>query len=140
MHTTFCDGKSTPEEMVQSAIEKGLVRMGFSIHAEKFSSGYSVPRTPENLAEYRAEIHRLKEKYRGQIEILCGIECDYCFRVNKNDFDYVIGSVHYLDTVDGIKPVDLSRNAFMNTAKTYYNNDFYRMAEDYFSNPRGKIV
>ena len=24
MHTTFCDGKNTPEEMVLSAIDKGL--------------------------------------------------------------------------------------------------------------------
>ncbi len=133
MHTTFCDGKSTPEEMVQSAIDKGLTRMGFSIHAENFSSGRSLPRTPENLAEYRAEIHRLKEKYRDQIEILCGVECDYSFRVDKKDFDYMIGSVHYLDTPDGLMPVDMNRNTFMNTAKNYYDNDFYRMAEDYFS-------
>ena len=67
MHTSFCDGRSTPEEMVQSAIDKGLVRMGFSIHAENFSSGTSIPRTPENFAAYRAEIHRLKEKYADRI-------------------------------------------------------------------------
>ncbi len=133
MHTTFCDGRSTPEEMVLSAIDKGLTRMGFSMHAENFSSGRSIPRTPENFAEYRAEIYRLKEKYADRIEILCGVECDYSFRVNKEDFDYMIGSVHYLPTPDGIRPVDLNRATFMNTAKTYYDNDFYRMAEEYFA-------
>ena len=31
-HTTFCDGKNTPEEMVLAAIEKGMPRIGFSGH------------------------------------------------------------------------------------------------------------
>ena len=33
IHTTFCDGASTPEEMVQAAIALGLKRLGFSGHA-----------------------------------------------------------------------------------------------------------
>ena len=33
MHTTFCDGKSSAEEMVLAAIAKGLDVMGFSGHA-----------------------------------------------------------------------------------------------------------
>ena len=28
MHTTFCDGKNSPEDMVLGAIEKGLKRVG----------------------------------------------------------------------------------------------------------------
>ena len=31
-HTTFCDGKSTAEEMVQRALELGFDRLGFSGH------------------------------------------------------------------------------------------------------------
>ena len=33
MHTTFCDGVNTPEEMVQAAIRLGMKRIGFSAHA-----------------------------------------------------------------------------------------------------------
>ena len=33
VHTTYCDGKNTPEEVVLSAIEKGVERLGFSGHA-----------------------------------------------------------------------------------------------------------
>ena len=33
MHTCYCDGKNTPEEMVQSAIEKGLSTVGISGHS-----------------------------------------------------------------------------------------------------------
>ena len=32
-HTCFCDGKNTPEEMVISAIEKGMDVLGFSGHS-----------------------------------------------------------------------------------------------------------
>ncbi len=31
-HTTYCDGKNTPEEIVLCAIEKGFTSIGFSGH------------------------------------------------------------------------------------------------------------
>lgn len=31
-HSTFCDGKNTPEEIVLAALEKGFVSIGFSSH------------------------------------------------------------------------------------------------------------
>ena len=31
-HTTFCDGKNTPEEIVLEAIKKGFGAIGFSGH------------------------------------------------------------------------------------------------------------
>ena len=34
-HTTYCDGKTPAEEMVQKAIELGLSELGFSIVKEK---------------------------------------------------------------------------------------------------------
>ena len=133
MHTTFCDGKSRAEEMVQSAIEKGLTRMGFSIHTDGFDQPVLGPRYPETMSAYRAEIARLKEKYRDRIEILCGAECDYFFPVGKKDYDYLIGSVHYLRTPDGLVPIDMSREVCLNTAAKHSDNDFYRLAEDYFA-------
>ena len=32
-HTNFCDGKNSPEEMVKSAIEKGLKKIGLVVHS-----------------------------------------------------------------------------------------------------------
>ena len=32
-HTTFSDGKNTPEEMILSAIQKGISILGFSDHS-----------------------------------------------------------------------------------------------------------
>ena len=33
VHTNYCDGKNTPEEMVLAAIEKGMECIGFSVHS-----------------------------------------------------------------------------------------------------------
>ena len=35
-HTTFCDGKDTPEELIEAAIAKGFDSIGFSGHSYMF--------------------------------------------------------------------------------------------------------
>ena len=76
MHTTFCDGKNTAEEMVLSAIEKGFSVLGFSGHAPMpFETDWCM--TEEFALCYREEVTRLKEKYKGKIRIYCGIEQSY---------------------------------------------------------------
>ena len=35
VHTTFCDGKNTAEEMVKAAIALGMDEIGFSSHAHQ---------------------------------------------------------------------------------------------------------
>ena len=37
-HTTFCDGKDTPEELVEAAIAKGFDSIGFSGHSYMYYS------------------------------------------------------------------------------------------------------
>ena len=59
-HTQFCDGRSTAEEMVLSALDKGFVSLGFSSHApQKYDFPYCVVHEKEE--EYRAEVLRLRE-------------------------------------------------------------------------------
>ena len=72
-HSTFCDGKNTPEEIVISAINKGFASVGISGHGyTEFDLRYCV----KNVAEYQNEIKRLKEKYKNEIEIYLGVEED----------------------------------------------------------------
>lgn len=100
-HTTYCDGKSTAEEMVLRAIELGITAIGFSSHAplpkkEVWSMAQN------GLADYIAELESLKQKYKSQIQIYLSLEIDYIPNVTKSfhDFkreanlDYTIGSVH----------------------------------------------
>ena len=42
MHTVYCDGHDTPEDMVLSAIDKGLDTVGISAHSYTFSTQATV--------------------------------------------------------------------------------------------------
>lgn len=132
MHTTFCDGKSTPEEMVIAAIDRGLSVIGFSAHSHTdFDLSYCL--TAEGTAQYRSEVDRLRLKYRDRIRILCGIEQDIWSDAPTNDYDYVIGSVHYLKK-DGVYiPVDESPEILLTAVEDHYGGDIYALAEDYYS-------
>ena len=70
-HTTFCDGKNTPEEMVISAIQKGFYSLGFSAHAY---APYGLEYCMRDEEGYIKEIARLKEKYKDKIEIYLGAD------------------------------------------------------------------
>ena len=77
--------------MVVSAIEKGFGVLGFSSHSDMV----------KDLDAYKAEIRRLAAKYEGKIRILCGIEAEYDTGFKRGDFDFVIGSTHYITAPDG---------------------------------------
>lgn len=63
VHTQFCDGRSTAEEIVQTALQKGFVSLGFSSHAKQdFDPKYSLDEARE--ADYITEIKRLQENIR----------------------------------------------------------------------------
>lgn len=130
-HTNFCDGKNSPEEMVLSAIEKNMECIGFSGHSYTFfDESYCM--SIEKTKEYKSEIARLKLKYKGKIKILCGIEQDFYSDMPTDEYDYVIGSVHYLKVNDKYIPVDDGKEVLQKAVKLYYDGDFYKMAEDYF--------
>ena len=130
-HTTFCDGANTPEEMVQAALAQGLDCLGFSGHSHTpLDESYCM--SPKGTQDYRREISRLKEQYRGRLTILCGIEQDLCADLPTDGYDYVIGSVHYLRPQGGWFPVDESRDILIQAADRFYGGDFYALAEDYF--------
>lgn len=129
-HTAFCDGKNTPEEMVQAAIRKGLTTIGFSGHSYTFfDTSYCM--TQSGTQQYKAEITRLKKKYNGQIEILLGIEQDYYSSMPTDGYDYIIGSVHYVKVGNDYMPVD--DPPFAENTKKYFGGDYYALAEAYFA-------
>ena len=131
-HTTFCDGKSTAEEMVQKAIELGFTELGFSGHSyTEFDLEPCMTR--EGTEQYKTEITRLKEKYNTQIKILLGIEYDYHSDEPIDDYDYILGSVHYLYKDGEYLCIDYSRDKQIEAVNKYYNGDFYSYIEDYYA-------
>lgn len=131
VHTTFSDGKSTPEEVVLAAIAMGMTTLGFSDHSyTAFDERYCVQK--KDIQNYRESIAALKEKYRGQIEILCGIEQDLYSGEPTAGYDYVIGSVHYIRHSGGYIPVDESPAILLDAARRHFDGDFYALAEAYY--------
>lgn len=130
-HTTFSDGRNTPEEMVQAAIAKGLDTIGISDHSYTFfDESYCMAQS--GITEYRRTLQGLKEKYSGQIRVLCGIEQDFYSTESTAGYDYVIGSVHYLKADDVFIPVDETPEILMDAAKAHFGGDFYRLCQCYF--------
>ena len=127
-HSTFCDGKNTPEEIVISAINKGFASIGISGHGyTEFDLRYCV----KNVAEYQNEIKRLKEKYKNEIEIYLGVEEDSFCQANRDEYDYIIGSSHYYCVNGKYYPIDSNPECFQ-TCLELFGYDAERMAENYY--------
>ena len=133
VHTTFCDGKNTPEEMVKAAIALGMDEIGFSSHAHQpFDPDYCMSR--EKSEEYRREITRLKKEYSGKIKILLGVEKDLFSEEDTSDLDYVIGSTHYF-SFDGEYPaVDAGADVLASVIERHFAGDALAMCEAYYEN------
>ena len=130
-HTTFCDGKSTPREMVLSAIDKGITTLGLLAHSYvDFDRNYAID--PARVEDFRAEVANLKEEFKDKIEILFGIEADYYASEIYGGTDYIIGSVHYLKFEDGFRSVDMSREELLRVVNEKFDGDFYAMCEEYY--------
>ena len=51
VHTTFCDGKTTAQDMAQTAYEMGFVSLGFTSHApQMFDSAHCI--APSREGDY----------------------------------------------------------------------------------------
>lgn len=134
-HTTYCDGKNTVEEMILAAIEKGLYRIGFSGHCyTPMDKTYCM--SLEETEQYKAEIRAMKEKYKDQIKILLGVEQDYLGKEPTDDYDYVIGSSHYVTYGDGeldYVEVDSGKQVQIDGVNAHFGGDYYAFAEAYFA-------
>ena len=106
-HTRLCRHASgTPEEYLESAIRKGLTCYGISDHIP-CPAGYDADyrMKPEEYDRYREEVLRMKKQAEGTgVEVLYGIEFDFVpgrmeevrAFLEKEKFDYTIGSIHYI--------------------------------------------
>ncbi|MFA9558293.1 histidinol-phosphatase [Evansella sp. AB-rgal1] len=104
------------EDYVKQAIAYGLQFIGISDHSPYFYSEEEqlfpgIAMGKSQLAEYVIEVLQLKEKYKDQITVLLGMESDffpqhlelYRKQYSQYPFDYLIGSVHYVNDVNIFK-------------------------------------
>ena len=116
---------------MRAAIGRGMEQIGISDHAHtSFDESYCIQKGGESA--YRAELARLKEAYRGQISVLCGIEQDYWSSTPAEGYDYVIGSVHYLKIGQEYLSVDHMPEILPAGVERYFGGDPYAAAEEYY--------
>ena len=107
-HTSRCGHASgKDEEYVVNAIVNGFKVLGFSDHVMiKWHRQPSIRGNYMKLGGYIKSINRLKKKYKNQIEIHLGFECEYMpqlvkyykWLLNKKKVEYLILGQHcYLD-------------------------------------------
>lgn len=109
-HTARCmHAVGTDEAYIQAAIEAGYSVIGFADHSPwHYDSDFvSHMRMHESEFEgYYQSIKSLKEKYKGQIEVLIGLECEYFPKymdwlkqlAHDYELDYIIFGNHYYQT------------------------------------------
>ena len=106
-HTSLCKhARGSVEDYVRKAIELGFDEFGCSDHAplpDGFDARHRMS-VEEYYSTYAPSVSEVAEKYKANIRIKRGIECDFLDRaidwtkkfVAENDFDFVIGSVHFV--------------------------------------------
>ncbi len=142
IHSTYCDGKNSLEEMVCAAIEAGLTSIGLSSHmALPFENHWAL--RPEKVEDYFNEIDLLKEKYADQIELYKSLEIDYftdrggisqAAKEVLPELDYVLMSIHSLGSTRAEKlyHIDESPENFKAGIEKYYDGSVKAFVCDYY--------
>lgn len=112
VHTMFSgDSMEFPDRQIERAIELGMKQLCITDHHD-----YDVVSDIDfelDLPVYREKIRELQKKWKGQIDLRYGIELGLQMHireylqdvVTRYPFDYVIGSIHFVDTLDPYEAV-----------------------------------
>lgn len=135
VHSKLCDGKNTLDEIAVTAWRNGLQTLGFSGHSHT-PCDLEYCMTQSRTALYKAQVAKLKERYAGKLDILCGLEWDLFSDDDPTQYDYWIGSTHY---VKGPKTgkyyeIDWREEDLRACIDDDFDGDGLAVAEAYFAN------
>ena len=131
-HTEFCDGKSSAEEMVQSAIAHGFRSIGFTSHAaQHFDLPYAI--APEKENAYLEKLAKLRQDYGDRIRVWSGIERDFFSCAEPGRYDYYIASVHYIPYGGRFYAVDGDPEDLQQLLSTAFHGDGLALVRAYYS-------
>lgn len=147
-HTTFSpDGKSSPNEMCDRAIQLGLSAYAITDHCEcstwfeeDYYADLGVPKSedPFVVYDYKSRfykalenISKLKAEYEDKLNLICGIELGQATQgwegaeevASNQDLDFIIGSLHQIRNHDDfafLKYDNYTYSEIMSLLETYY--------------------
>lgn len=129
-HTSFSDGKNTPEEMLAYAETNGIDVLGISDHEyAPMQTSYCIGKN--NTKNYVDTINKLKEK--AKIKLYLGTERDYFSLESEFNYDYVIGSVHSILKNGEYIDVDHSAEMMEKNVSRLYNGNYLDYVKDYYA-------
>jgi histidinol-phosphatase (PHP family) len=143
-HCDYCDGKGTLQDYVDQAKHLGMLSLGFSSHAPvPFDTKWCMK--PERLDDYISTITSIRDA-SASIELYAGLEVDFIPGVTspdvfKDNLDYTIGSVHFIDTLpDGTRwEIDGTHSVFLEGLSKIFRNDVQSAIVRYFELTRNMI-
>jgi histidinol-phosphatase (PHP family) len=131
-HTWFDDGKNSPAQMAQAAVDAGLLSLGFSGHSPlPYENDWSM--TADSLAAYTAAVGQVQRAFAGRLAVYQGLEWDILSPLPEPGFDYIIGSIHHLDLGSETPSVDESAALSRDILARCFQGDSDAMAEAYFA-------
>lgn len=135
LHTPrCCHAAGLPQEYLAEAEKKELVEIGFADHFPldmlQYKPKSQVTMQSEELDYYIEDVRKLQEN-SSRVSVKMGIEVDYLPGTEKllstiigqYGFDYIIGSIHFMEDWDFTHPV---------YAESYRERDIAQLYEKYF--------
>ena len=110
--------------MAAAAWKAGLLAYGFSGHCYA-QHNLDFCMTPESTRQYVADVHALREQYRGRMEIYLGVEAELHGEAPTFDRDYTIGSAHEVPVDGGYLSVDHTEEILRRGVTEHFGGDWY---------------
>lgn len=140
-HTTYCDGQSTAESMIEAAKGLGFVSLGFSGHGyQGFDDDFSMP--AQRQEDYTRHLRTIQSAMLARKEaprLWVGLEEDTLTppaiqASNRRELDYIISSTHYLtrDFEGDAVAVDGDPELLKRYVSSRFEGDGLAMAKAYF--------
>ena len=139
-HTTYSDGSSTPYSMVTEAVKLGLTGIGITDHSyTDFDQRYCMKK--DKIPDYISEIKRLQAQFAGRLAVAVGLELDlYSRPVKREDYDFVIGSVHYIKHENEYYPIDDSKSGEERIINEVFGGNSREFAAAYYNSVFQNVV
>ncbi len=129
-HTTYCDGKNTPRQMVEEACRRGFTDFGVSGHGDFSFCMPDFGMADAAFEAYKRELYCLREEFAGRMNVHIGIELDCLGPIQKAE--YAIGSTHCILKNGVYVSVDESETVQEEAVRRLWDGDWYAFARDYF--------